>query len=139
MNHAMNNTICGFFALLTLMVGTLTATPAQADEMSDLRDRFMERAPRLLQLRNAGTLGETFAGWVEPVKGAPEKAVADLVTAENNDRKALYALIAARQGIDAAVVAERNALRIFKSSADDHLLKTKDGTWVKKKDATIEG
>ena len=55
----------GFFLL---MLGALLS-PAVADELEDLKKRFQERAPALGKLKATGNLGETDAGYIEPVKG----------------------------------------------------------------------
>jgi len=134
----MNQTRYAIIALFAAALGLLLAQPASADELGDLKDSFKARAAKLLELRDAGTVGETFDGWAALVKGGADKAVADFISAENADRKALYALIAAKQSIAADVVAERNAIRVFKSAAPDHYLKTKAGKWVQKKNVTID-
>lgn len=127
------------FALLAACVALLLPATAQADEMSDLQAKFKSRFPKLTELRNAGTVGETWDGWVQVVKGGGEKDVAEIVAAENTDRKALYALLAAKQKTTPELVGERNGLRIFKAASADHWLKPKDGTWAQKKNVKIEG
>ena len=127
------------FSLLAACMALLLPAVAQADELSDLQAKFKARFPKLAELRNAGTVGETWDGWVEVVKSGGEKSVTEIVSAENTDRKALYALLAAKQKTTAALVGERNGLRIFKAAAPDHWLKPKDGTWTQKKNVKIEG
>lgn len=107
---------------------------ARADELSDLKDRFRQRYGALLQLKNSGLAGETWDGWVEPVRGALDAEQRKLVGDENADRARLYALIAQQQNTTASVVAERNGVRVFKDAAPNHWLKLKTGRWVQKKD-----
>lgn len=127
------------FTLLAACTALLLPTISYADEMSDLQAKFKARFPKLAELRDAGTVGETWDGWVEVIKGGGEKSVAEIVAAENTDRKALYALLAAKQKTTPELVGERNGLRIFKAAAPDHLLKPKDGAWTAKKNVKIEG
>lgn len=127
------------FSLLAACVALLLPAVVHADEMSDLQAKFKSRFAKLSELRDSGAVGETWDGWVEVVKGGGEKAVAEIVSAENTDRKSLYALLAAKQKTTPELVGERNGLRIFKAAAADHLLKPKGGTWTAKKNVKIEG
>ena len=128
-----------FLSLAVAFTGLFVPASARADELADLQSRFKARYPKLQELRNSGAVGETWDGWVQVVKGTGEKEVAEIVVAENVDRKALYVLLAARQKTTPELVGERNGLRIFKSAAPDHYLKTKDGKWDQKKNIKIEG
>jgi len=98
------------------------AVAAATPEEAALQKRFKARYPQIQQLKTAGTIGETDGGEVDFVKQKDEKA-AKVVEEENTDRKALYKLIADREGISADVVAQRAAKRNF-----DH---AKPGEWLK--------
>ena len=128
-----------FFMMMisAVAVSLMSASFAQADEVGDLQKRFKERYPKLAELRNDGTLGETWDGWTEAVKEATPE-VAAFVAAESADRKRLYAIIAERQGAKPEEVGERNAVRIFKSAEPHHYLKLKDGKWVQRKDIELK-
>jgi hypothetical protein len=112
---------------------------AQQDEMQQLKDRFAQRYPKLVELKRGGKAGETWQGYIETVK--PEyngdrvdenTTVAQFVAAENADRRRLYQLVAEMQQTTAQKVAERNALRNFSKAANGEYLKGKDGKWVQK-------
>jgi uncharacterized protein len=98
------------------------AVAAAGPEEAALQKRFKARYPQIQQLKSAGTIGETDTGEVDFVKQKDEKA-AKVVEEENTDRKALYKLIADREGISADVVAQRAGKRNF-----DH---AKPGDWLK--------
>ena len=98
------------------------AVAAATPEEAALQKRFKARYPQIQQLKTAGTIGETDGGEVDFVKQKDEKAT-KIVEEENTDRKALYKLIADREGITAEVVAQRAAKRNF-----DH---AKPGEWLK--------
>jgi uncharacterized protein YdbL (DUF1318 family) len=127
------------FFMMTVLAGAmgLLSTAARGDELSDLQARFKERYPKLLELRNAGTLGETWEGWVEAVKETTAETAA-LVAMENADRKKLYAIIGGKQGVNPDEVGRRNAIRIFKSAEPEHYLTLKEGKWVQRKDVKLE-
>jgi uncharacterized protein YdbL (DUF1318 family) len=139
MKSTLNTSRRWFIGGIALAMGMLSiATTASGDELADLKERFKERASTLLSLRNAGTVGETFDGMVALVKGQAGDDAAAIVSAENADRAKLYALIASKQGVKAEIVGERNAIRNFKNAEPDHYLKTRDGSWVQKKNVKIE-
>jgi uncharacterized protein len=98
------------------------AVAAASPEEAALQKRFKARYPQIQQFKSAGTIGETDTGEVDFVKQKDEKA-AKVVEEENTDRKALYKLIADREGISADVVAQRAGKRNF-----DH---AKPGDWLK--------
>jgi uncharacterized protein len=78
-------------------------------------------------------VGETSAGLVDFVEKRDSKA-AKLVEEENDDRKALYELIAEKEGISADVVATRAAKRNFDRAKAGEYLK-EGGKWKKKEAA----
>jgi len=124
-----------FTAVLLCLLGwvALASPTAGAQSLSDLQQRFKQRYPKLMAAKNAGTIGETHAGWVEVVKPPAQSDVQSLVDAENADRKKLYAIIAEKEGTTPQHVAERNAIRNFEKADSGHWLKTADGVWKKKK------
>ena len=126
--------------ILALFSATLI-TPMSAhaaDTKAELKARFKERFPQLSKLLDQGKIGETWQGYVEPVKNASDldSAAKKLIDEENADRKKLYELIASEQGkkLSAEKVAERNAWRKFSDAKSDWYLKAKDGPWVQRKD-----
>ena len=115
--------------LMTLIVLTAsTALAAPSEE--ELKKRFEARYPEIRELKQKGVIGETDGGYVEFVKDRDEDA-AELVKDENDDRKALYALIAEKEKTEPEVVAKRNAKRNFERAKDGEYLK-EDGKWRKK-------
>lgn len=119
--------------MMIVMMLTLTGLLSQAraaDSMEALQQRFAARYPALKQAKKDGKIGEVVNGFVEAVGG--DGSVASLIAEENGDRTKLYALIAQREKISPAVVAERNAIRNFTNAAPGDYLKGKDGKWQKK-------
>jgi len=124
-------TWAGVFVLGALCSAARAATTQELQ----LQKRFQERYPKLLALKSAGKVGETFQGSVEAVKQEfmKEEAVSVLVNAENADRTELYALIAAKENITPEKVGERNAVRNFQRARAGDYLKGQDGRWTQKK------
>jgi uncharacterized protein YdbL (DUF1318 family) len=112
--------------LFVLTASTALAAPSEGD----LKKRFEARYPEIRELKSKGVIGETDGGYVEFVKDR-DKDAADVVKDENDDRKALYALIAEKEKTEPEVVAKRNAKRNFERAKDGEYLK-EDGNWRKK-------
>jgi uncharacterized protein len=119
--------------LLSLALLPLAAHAAAASREEELRKSFEQRYPKLAELKKAGTVGETFHGYVELVdEKSKDKEAKELVDAENDDRKELYKLIADKEKTTAEKVAERNAKRVFEKAKPGEYLKGEDGKWKKK-------
>ena len=145
------------FVPLTL-AALLAAAPAQErerpqsppqskpapDPRAELHARMKQRYPLLSKLRDAGKVGETFAGHVGLVTAAAgqEKAdaadprsptVAQLAEEENQDRRSLFALIAREEKLSADEVGKQNGIRNLEKGTPDHWFQLQDGRWVQKK------
>lgn len=120
--------------MVLFAVIALSPAMTKADAMSDLQARFKERLPQVTAAKQAGTIGETAAGYMEFVKGeaSADAAAKQLVTAENNDRKELYKLIAAKENTTPEKVAILNAQRNFGKAKPGEWLKGPDGQWKQK-------
>ena len=123
----MTRTMCMMAIALTL--GVAATSPAQ--DTDGLRESFKARYPQLQAAKRDGKVGETAAGFIEAVKSSGD--VASLVTAENGDRQKLYDILAKKEGITAAQVAQRNGERNFARAQPGEWLKGTDGKWTQKK------
>jgi uncharacterized protein YdbL (DUF1318 family) len=114
------------------------------DPRAELRERMKQRYPVLQKLRDAGKVGETFAGLagVVAAASAQDKAdaadprsptVAQVVEDENQDRRALFALIAREERLGAAEVGKQNGIRNLDKGGPEHWFQLEDGRWVQKK------
>jgi uncharacterized protein YdbL (DUF1318 family) len=136
----------GVAALLAALFALSAATqepPAPRDVRSELKDRMKARYPLLEQLRDAGKVGETRNGEIKLVKAsyggdkidpkdAQKGTVAEVVDAENNDRHALYDVLAKELKLTSAEVAQQNGLRNLDKAKPDHWIEVK-GQWVQRK------
>lgn len=111
----------------------------------ELRARFEQRSGELARLKTDGTVGETWQGFVEAVSGGGGGSTSTLISEENADRRALFAILAQETNeenkrrnlpeVTAADIARVNALRRFNRAASEEFLKIPDAGWIRKKDA----
>ena len=111
--------IIGFFVL---------GATAFAD---DIKARMKNRLPVIKKLKIEGIVGEDNKGYLQFVGG--NKAKADVVAAENKDRKTVYTAIAKKQGTTAELVGKRRALQIAKKAAPGEWVQDAGGNWIQKK------
>ena len=119
-------------SLLVVMFGLGGAAFAQTK--SELREHFRERLKDVNRLKADGVVGETYDGWLATVKGKDlTKKEQKIVDDENDDRRALYRIIADDEKTTADLVGERNGTRNRKNLKVGEWFKTKDGDWEQKK------
>ncbi len=95
-----------------------------------IKSRMKSRLPAINQLKAQGVVGENNLGYLEFVGG--QKIKADVVSAENADRKKVYAAIAKQQGANIQVVGQRRAAKISQIAKKGHWIQTPAGKWQKK-------
>ncbi len=119
-----------FMTILTfVLIGFFGAgVSASAD---DIKTRMKKRLPVVKELKAKGIMGENNQGYLQFV--GPKKEKADVIAAENKDRKTVYAAIAKQQGTTAELVGKRRALQIAKKAAPGELVQDAGGNWNKKK------
>jgi uncharacterized protein YdbL (DUF1318 family) len=115
--------------LTFLLIGTfVTGVSAFAD---DIKTRMKNRLPVIKELKAKGIVGEDNKGYLQFVGG--NKAKADVVAAENKDRKTVYAAIAKQQGTTAELVGKRRAMHIAKKANKGEWVQDAGGKWLQKK------
>jgi uncharacterized protein YdbL (DUF1318 family) len=97
----------------------------------DIKARMKNRLPVIKQLKAQGIVGEDAKGYLQFVGG--NKAKADVVAAENKDRKTVYSAIAKQQGTTAELVGKRRALQIAKKANPGEWVQDAAGNWIQKK------
>lgn len=115
-----------FFVLLTALC-VLTVS-ALAENAADIRRRMSERLPQIDALKAQEVIGENNRGYLEERKSGSTAVIA----AENNDRKAVYALIAKETGANADSVGRARAKQIAANSSPGVWIQNEAGNWVKK-------
>jgi uncharacterized protein YdbL (DUF1318 family) len=98
---------------------------------ANIKTRMKNRLPAIMALKDKGIVGETNNGYLQFRGAAKEKE--DVVKAENEDRKKVYAAIAKQQGVTIDVVEKRRALQIAQIAKPGHWLQDEAGKWYQKK------
>jgi uncharacterized protein YdbL (DUF1318 family) len=97
----------------------------------DIKTRMKKRLPVIKELKAKGIVGEDHQGYLQFVGAKKEKA--DVVAAENKDRKTVYAAIAKQQGTTAELVGKRRAMQISKKANPGEWVQDASGKWIQKK------
>ncbi len=118
-----------FLTLLATLC--LLATSAFADSAADLRRRMEQRLPQIDTLKSQEVLGENNRGFLEERKSGTAGAAA-LVSDENRDREAVYALLAKQTGATAEAVGRARARQIAEHSRGGVWVQDDSGQWKKK-------
>lgn len=116
-------TVGGFLFALILMCSAVTIA-------GQLQDRMKARVPDIVALKSKGVIGENHQGYLEFVGQSREGA--DIVAAENADRKTLYTAVAQKTGASVEQVASRAALKWKQNLGPGEFFKNPDGQWIQK-------
>ena len=102
-------------------------------ESAELKQRFLQRKPLLEDMKNQGWVGENNLGFLS-FRGAAgqSKENTQVVQAENEDRKTVYAEIAAKVNTSVADVGKRRAAQIATLAAAGQWLQDAEGNWYQK-------
>ena len=115
--------------LLPVFILGILLTNAYASSKS-IKKRMIERLPTIRALKDKGLVGENNKGYLEFVSSKQENA--DVVEAENKDRKTVYEAIAKQQGTTVALVGKHRAIQIANKAQAGELLQDANGKWYKK-------
>ncbi len=115
--------------LAFVLIGTFAAGISVFAD--DIKARMKQRLPVIIELKTKGIVGENNAGYLEFIGAKREKA--DVVAAENEDRKTVYAAIAKQQGTTAELVGKRRALQIAQKANKGEWVQDSSGKWLQKK------
>jgi uncharacterized protein YdbL (DUF1318 family) len=114
--------------LALVLIGTFVAgISASAD---DIKARMKNRLPVIKELKAKGIVGEDNKGNLKFV--GEKQANADVVAAENKDRKTVYEAIAKQQGSTAELVGKRRALQLAKKANKGEWVQDANGKWLQK-------
>ncbi|MBE1423848.1 hypothetical protein SAMN04488082_11097 [Desulfomicrobium apsheronum] len=102
----------------------------QAGFAQGIKDRMLARLPVINELKAQGLVGENNQGFLEFRSG--NKPSADVINAENADRREVYKAIAARQNASPALVGQTRAAQIAEKEAPGTWIQSPDGAWKKK-------
>ena len=116
--------------LLPVFILGFLLTNAYASSKA-IKKRMIERRPTIRALKEKGLIGENNKGYLEFVGSKKEKA--DVIEAENKDRKKVYAAIAKQQGTTVELVGKHRAIQLAKKAKPGEWLQDATGKWYQKK------
>jgi len=114
--------------VFVFVLGILISDAYPADS---IKQRMIDRLPVINNLKGRGIIGENNLGFLEFVGSQKEKA--DVVAAENMDRKSVYEAIAKNQGTTIQVVGQHRAIQIADKALAGEWLQDANGKWYQKK------
>ena len=112
--------------ILALFLLTVTGASVFAQ---GIKQRMKARLPTINALKQNGIVGENNKGFLA-FRGGRKNA--DVIDAENADRKRIYEAIAKSQGTTADLVGKRRALQIRNIAGPGEWLQDENGKWYKK-------
>ena len=116
--------------LLTVLVAGF-AGPARAQDSGAIKSRMAQRLGAIDALKDRGIAGENNRGYLE-ARGAAGGEDQRLISEENADRRAAYALIAQQTNSDVDAVGRARAQRIAIGSKRGVWVQEPTGEWRQK-------
>jgi len=118
-----------FFVLLTALC--FLSLSVLAESAGDIQKRMAQRLPQIDALKSREIVGENNRGLLEERKSGSATA-GSIISAENSDRQAVYAIIAKQTGADAGSVGRARARQIAANSKAGVWVQDESGKWMKK-------
>ncbi len=122
--------LCTFLLWAMLATGAVGVAFA-AENLGAVKQRMDQRVPAIDALKVRGAVGENNQGLLE-ARGSLAAGEAATVAAENADRQAVYAALAAQTGSTADAVGRKRAARIAAVSTPGVWLQDAAGRWYRK-------
>jgi len=116
-------------AILPVFILGILITNAHSSAKA-IKQRMIDRLPVVKSLKDRGVVGENNQGYLEFVGKQKEKA--DVIEAENKDRKLVYEAIAKQQGTTVELVGKHRAIQIAKKAEPGEWLQDANGKWYQK-------
>ena len=116
-------------AILPVLILGLLITDLYASA-ADIKQRMIARLPVIKSLKDQGLVGENNMGYLEFIGKKKEKA--DVVQAENKDRRQVYEAIAKQQSTTAELVGKHRAVQIAEKAMPGEWLQDANGKWYQK-------
>jgi uncharacterized protein YdbL (DUF1318 family) len=117
------------FAILPVFVLGILITNAYPAS-KEIKQRMIARLPVIKALKGKGIVGENNKGYLEFVGQKKEKA--EVIKAENKDRKLVYGAIAKQQGTTVEVVGQHRVVQIANKAQPGEWLQDANGKWYQK-------
>lgn len=117
--------------LLSLLATVLGFSAFGADTQDAVKARIQARLGAVDSLKTSGLVGENNKGFLEQ-RDTLSTQQAQVLREENDDRRALYGMIAAELGYASTVIGEQRAAQIRKNSVAGIWLQAPAGNWYQK-------
>lgn len=115
--------------VVSLLFFWVCLTVDAGSSSNKIKSRMMKRLPVIKAMKAKGVIGENNRGYLE-YRGPKENA--DVVKAENGDRRQVYKAIAKQQGASISVVEKHRAAAIEKKANSGEWLQDANGKWYQK-------
>lgn len=115
------------FALIVLSAGTVAVQAQDAQ----IKARIEHRLGSVNAMKDRGVAGENNRGFLE-ARGNATGPDQQLIGEENNDRRAVYAAIAAQTRASAEQVGQKRAQQIAAIARPGHWIQDPSGSWRQK-------
>lgn len=120
-----------FCATAALAVLTLAPAVTRAETPREIHQRMEQRVAQIDNLKVRGAVGEDNHGFLA-ARGPLSGEENGLMAAENQDRAAIYTIIAKQTGSTAEQVGRQRAQQIARNSQPGVWIQDENGTWRRK-------
>lgn len=117
--------------LLSFIAAIFGLTAFGADTQDAIKARIQARLGAVDQLKTSGLVGENNQGFLEQ-RDTLSSQQSQVLREENDDRRALYGMIATELGYASTVIGEQRAAQIRKNSVAGIWLQAPAGNWYQK-------
>ncbi len=118
------------YTIAALLAALAVLFLAQTLLAGGIKDRMKARLPVINELKSQGLIGENNKGFLEFRSG--KKPQADVIKAENQDRREVYKAIAKRQNTSPEFVGQARAAQIADKEPSGFWVQDPGGAWKKK-------
>ncbi|MEO5958793.1 MAG: DUF1318 domain-containing protein [Opitutaceae bacterium] len=116
------------FVFAALSLGTVAV---HAQDVGPAKARIEQRLGSVIALKDRGAAGENNRGLLE-ARGGASGQDQQVIAAENADRAAIYAALAAQTGTSADAVGRRRAQQLAELAKPGHWIQDASGAWRQK-------
>jgi uncharacterized protein len=118
------------FVISILMLTAFLCIMSSVSSAQDIKARFKDRLPLIIELKSKGIIGETNHGYLDYVGSIRE--MQNVVDAENKDRRIVYEEIAKKQGVTVQTVGQRRAMQLRDLANPGDWVQNDAGAWYQK-------
>ena len=115
--------------LLSLLLLMTSLTVIHAQTVEEVTQRTKDRVPEIRELWLSQEVGEANTGYIV-ILGNITAQQAEIVNAENSDRRFLYTYVSKKHGDPVEAVAKGNAPKIHAQVPSGTKIQKPDGDWI---------